>query len=162
MSGQASGKKFLLLSGTLSPPGVRMGSRGKEQRAGIGLPRTGGLSRLGWKPTAPGCGGWPTGSGRESLLLVYTNWMGPFLGYPANRSKQRSPPPQVGTGRFLALFSEGRGSQCLEKELLKGERVRKDQNPQGPHLTPRMRPPPTPGRSPHSCLPVECSHDAEA
>lgn len=138
-----------------------MGSRGKEQRAGLGLPRIGGLSRLGWKPTAPGCGGWPTGSGGESLLLVDTNWMGPFLGYPA-KSVKTEVPPEVGTGRFLALFSEGRGPQCLEKELLKGEQVRKDQNPQGPHLTPRMRPPPTPVRSTHSGLRVECSHDAEA
>ena len=46
----------------------------------------------------------------------------------------------MGTGRFLALFSEGIGSQCLGKELLKGERVRKDQTPQGPHLTPRIGP----------------------
>ena len=103
MSGQASGKKFLLLSGTLSPPGVRMGSRGKEQRAGIGLPRTGGLSHLGWKPTAPGCGGWPTGSGGESRLLVDTNWMGPFLGYPASRSKQRFPPKWVQVDFLLYL-----------------------------------------------------------
>ena len=106
MSGQASGKKFLLLSGTLSPPGVRMGSRGKEQRAGIGLPRTGGLSRLGWKPTAPGCGGWPTGSGGESRLLVDTNWMGPFLGYPANRSKERFPPKWVQVD-FLLYLARG-------------------------------------------------------
>ena len=69
--------------------------------------------------------------------------------------------PQAGTVLLLALFREGRGPQCLEKELLKGEQVRKDQNPQGPHLT-RECPPPIPGRSSHSCLPVECSHDAEA
>lgn len=145
MSGQASEEKLLLHSGTLSPPGVRMGSRGKEQRADLGLPRTGGLSCLGWKPTAPGCGGWPTGSAGEFLLRVDTDWS--LSRAPRKSFKTGS--PQGGTVLLLAIFREGRGPQCLEKELLKGERVRKDQNPQGPHLT-RECPPPIPGRSPLS------------
>ena len=104
MSGQASGEKLLLLSRTLSPPGVRMGSRGKEQRAGLGLPRTGGLSCLGWKPTAPGCGGWPTGSGGESLLRVDTDWS--LSRVPSKLFKTEVPPKRA---QFYFLLYLGRG-----------------------------------------------------
>lgn len=66
LSGQASGENLFLPGGKLSVclPSPRVEdqgrrSRGKAQRTGLGMPRVPeGPSRLGRKPTTPGCGGW--------------------------------------------------------------------------------------------------------